>query len=382
MEISVVLLDRNVFAFEETIKSRITFTNPSEDKAESLAWASAQIHYSCTLSDVIPSSSQDDASISSNRLITSFQPVLDSGSRDVYASSPFILLADMILEPQDSKVFFFEEKIPHKSNSLPPSYLGHRIKYSYKLIVGTQRVNSSIKMVKIPFRVIQSLSDGSRRALKAREANNKLIVSTKSPFLPVPPEESQEADDDEEEDAFSTYMEGSKIFHHYEIARQTGKLAKLSLFKNAYRIGEEVMGTFEFYDSGIRCVEYSVSLMSEEILEKKGRKLSCHAKCHDVTLGFQFSNLALQIPLHVPPTFHTETCELKWYLHFVFVISSKIPFQKSASPKEDDEWNGPKGLEVETMVWDLPITLIPTSPEVLTSSLLQPFSKRSVVCQI
>ncbi|QQP39585.1 Retrograde Golgi transport protein RGP1 -like protein [Caligus rogercresseyi] len=29
------------------------------------------------------------------------------------------------------------------------------------------------------------------------------------------------------------------------------------------------MGTFEFYDSGIRCVEYSVSLMSEEILEKK-----------------------------------------------------------------------------------------------------------------
>ncbi|CAB4069139.1 RGP1 [Lepeophtheirus salmonis] len=311
MEISVVLLDRNVFAFGETIRSQITFSNTSASKVESLGWASVQIHCSCTLSDV---SSSDE----------------------------------------NQEVFMYEEQIPQNSNQFPPSYLGQGIKYSYKLIVGTQRVNSNIKMIKIPFRVIKSIAPQNMSCF----------------------EESRDPDDKALDTNEIYYGGSSKSFHHYEIANKVGKLAKLSLFKNSFHI---------------RCVEYSVSLISEETLNnsnlelgdlKKGLNISCVAKCHDVTLGYQFSNMALQIPLHVTPTFQTIQCQLNWYLHFVFVITPKITYQNNVGQSEDDEWNGPKTLEVETMVWDLPITLCPTSPDVLTNSLLQPFSKRSVVCEI
>lgn len=36
----------------------------------------------------------------------------------------------------------------------PPSYRGTTIKYSYKITIATQKVNSHIKMVRIPFRVL------------------------------------------------------------------------------------------------------------------------------------------------------------------------------------------------------------------------------------
>uniref|UniRef100_A0A0K2T7G6 Retrograde Golgi transport protein RGP1 homolog [Megachile rotundata] n=1 Tax=Lepeophtheirus salmonis TaxID=72036 RepID=A0A0K2T7G6_LEPSM len=393
MEISVVLLDRNVFAFGETIRSQITFSNTSASKVESLGWASVQIHCSCTLSDV---SSSDEVTLSQNRLITSFQPVLESGSKDVYASKPSILFADMILDPGTSKVFMYEEQIPQNSNQFPPSYLGQGIKYSYKLIVGTQRVNSNIKMIKIPFRVIKSIAPQNMSCFEeSRDPDDKALDTngnlSKSPFITLSDECKEDGDCHSFNHSEIYYGGSSKSFHHYEIANKVGKLAKLSLFKNSFRIGEEVIGSFQFYNQDIRCVEYSVSLISEETLNnsnlelgdlKKGLNISCVAKCHDVTLGYQFSNMALQIPLHVTPTFQTIQCQLNWYLHFVFVITPKITYQNNVGQSEDDEWNGPKTLEVETMVWDLPITLCPTSPDVLTNSLLQPFSKRSVVCEI
>lgn len=45
----------------------------------------------------------------------------------------------------------FKEKVP---NDAPPSYRGQLAKYSYKLIIGTQRVNSPIKLLKVPLRIL------------------------------------------------------------------------------------------------------------------------------------------------------------------------------------------------------------------------------------
>jgi hypothetical protein len=36
----------------------------------------------------------------------------------------------------------------------PPSYRGQAVKYSYKITIGTQRVNSPTKLLRIPFRVL------------------------------------------------------------------------------------------------------------------------------------------------------------------------------------------------------------------------------------
>lgn len=45
----------------------------------------------------------------------------------------------------------YKEKIPSDS---PPSYRGQLIKYSYKITVGTQRVNSPVKLLRVPIRVL------------------------------------------------------------------------------------------------------------------------------------------------------------------------------------------------------------------------------------
>lgn len=44
-------------------------------------------------------------------------------------------------------------------NEIPPSYRGQLVKYSYKITVGTQRVNSNIKLLRIPLRIL--VIDGS-----------------------------------------------------------------------------------------------------------------------------------------------------------------------------------------------------------------------------
>lgn len=59
------------------------------------------------------------------------------------------------MQEQEIKCFSFadiyREIIP---SDAPPSYRGHAVKYSYKITVGTQRVNTAIKLLRVPFRVL------------------------------------------------------------------------------------------------------------------------------------------------------------------------------------------------------------------------------------
>lgn len=56
----------------------------------------------------------------------------------------------------------YRETIP---SDAPPSYKGQAVKYSYKITIGTQRVNTVIKLLRVPFRVL-SLSGNKLRRLK------------------------------------------------------------------------------------------------------------------------------------------------------------------------------------------------------------------------
>jgi len=48
-------------------------------------------------------------------------------------------------------IVVYKETLP---NELPPSYRGQAVKYSYKITIGTQRVNSPIRLLRVPFRVL------------------------------------------------------------------------------------------------------------------------------------------------------------------------------------------------------------------------------------
>ena len=63
--------------------------------------------------------------------------------------------------------------------------------------------------------------------------------------------------------------------------------------------------------------------------------------------------------------FDVSVCQ-RWRLHFEFVTSNKplsTPSEvMSPQAEEGGQWRGPATLDVETMVWDLPIKVFPTNP--------------------
>lgn len=54
---------------------------------------------------------------------------------------------------------------------------------------------------------------------------------------------------------------------------------------------------------------------------------------------------------------------LKWKLHFEFVTANTLsPMPEPRNSSENVSWQGPASLDVQTMIWDLPIDIYPTHP--------------------
>ena len=88
-----------------------------------------------------------------------------------------------------------------------------------------------------------------------------------------------------------------------------------------------------------------------------------HSKHHEVCVGFSHSHFVLPIPLQLAPSFTTPVCCVSYYLHFQFVTSLGSPdLQEVPQEEGGSEWQGPSKLDIETMVWDLPIRLYTTYP--------------------
>ena len=92
-------------------------------------------------------------------------------------------------------------------------------------------------------------------------------------------------------------------------------------------------------------------------------KVLAHSRHHEVCIGFSHSHFVLPIPLHLAPSFATPVCCISYYLHFEFVTTEDSGGQQEV-PKEEggSEWQGPSKLDIETMVWDLPVKLYTTFP--------------------
>lgn len=55
---------------------------------------------------------------------------------------------------------------------------------------------------------------------------------------------------------------------------------------------------------------------------------------------------------------------VKWRLHFEFVTSTKTSGVRLDETKEGTCWTGPEHVDIETMVWDLPIQIYPSVPSI------------------
>lgn len=121
-----------------------------------------------------------------------------------------------------------------------------------------------------------------------------------------------------------------------------------------------------------------MTLQSEEEVQpdykrsnKQGPSVVSYNKHHEICLSYKHSQLILPIPLHITPAFSTDLVTLQWRLHFEFVTSLTPTIVPSSNleGKEDKTWQGPSTLNIETMIWNLPIKVLPTTPQHVSQGL-------------
>ena len=447
---------------------------------ENLAWASVQLQCLCQLIEssgkslnrkTSTSSVQHQESTVGTASVTSLHIGTAEGLKnkgptsenvhEVASTSPKILFCDLYLLPGECRTFTYEEVIP---SGCPSTYHGKNIRFYYRLVVAAQRVGCPIATLRLPIRVLSPFNHASvigqkkefphgerngyerqdeifeRGQLGILAGNNKPAIT--NPFASHSEGSDVGSDDlpgnhEDEEDPdglLSSKMalllheptpiaEARKKATHYDIKASEGRrVGKLCLFKTAYKLGEDILGLFDFSETDLSCLQYSVSLIGEEKIpienekndmnktpniETKNQndsesvnkldensdttfitKLVSKQSHQEFCFGFDETSFSLPVPLHVTPTFKLPECQLSWTLRFEFVIcatrtnSTQVP---KPEPKiksqpyigedihEDvtsmgHEWNGPSKIEVETMTWNLPIILLPSHPQIVASA--------------
>jgi len=359
-----------VYFSGEPVTCTITFKNhaadaksksqSNDDSFETLAWASVQIHCQCIMSEVKVKCVNDHTIQETNTISeeTSFMPFKGEKGKAVVSTKPKILFCDLQLLPGESKTFTYREVIPF---DCPPSYKGQGLRYCYKLTIGTQRVNAPIKLLRLPLRVLVL------QGIDTRFFGDVEEVAPSNPFCDNQPKDSPL-------DLAIEALEQTtsrKNLGIYNITSAKGRVAKFTLFKQSYKLGEDIIGMMNFADGTVPCVQYLVTLHAEETIAEEHRikknqqpVLVSHSKCHEVCLGLLHTQFVLPIPLQVTPTFSTDLVQLNWKLHFEFVISitDDKPVAVDNYKGDGQILRGPSSLNVETMIWDLPIKIYPTKP--------------------
>ncbi|XP_008936699.1 PREDICTED: retrograde Golgi transport protein RGP1 homolog [Merops nubicus] len=343
-----------VFLAGEVLECVITFTNPlsassTSASSEMLAWASAQIHCQFHASEnrvALPPSDGSKHDVQAENE-TVFVPNRGERGQCILSTPPKILFCDLRLDPGESKSYSYCETLPIDG---PPSFRGQSVKYVYKLTVGCQRVNSPIKLLRVPFRVLVL------HGLKDYEFPQDEAVAPSNPFLEE--EEGLKKDSRLADLATELLMVATsrRSLHVYNISNTRGKVGTFCIFKTVYKIGEDVIGTFNFSEGDIPCLQHQ-----------------------EACLHTAQSSFSLPIPLSSTPGFTTNIVSLKWRLHFEFVTSgesARTCLVRGNQP-EAVTWTGVEQMEVDTFSWDLPIKVLPTNP-ILASYVSQFSSTNSI----
>ncbi|XP_044300002.1 RAB6A-GEF complex partner protein 2 isoform X2 [Varanus komodoensis] len=168
-----------------------------------------------------------------------------------------------------------------------------------------------------------------------------------------------------------------RSLHLYNISNSRGKVGTFCIFKAVYKLGEDVVGTFNFSEGDIPCLQYLVSLQTEERVQEAFQRrrgqlatYSTHARHQEACLHTAQSSFSLPIPLGSTPGFSTSIVSLRWRLHFEFVTSRDAAEMQVASEGASEAaiWTGREQMAVDTFSWDLPLKVLPASPLLAASA--------------
>lgn len=225
-----------------------------------LAWAGVQIHCHCVLDETkvnfVPLTSTEHEQISISSSDTSFHPSQGERGHLVFSTKPKILFCDLKLMPNEGKTFVYQEVIPTYA---PPSYNGNTVKYLYKLTIGTQRVNAVIQLLRMPIRILSILDDNPNHNTNDNtncDNHDDVPSELVSPSNPLLRSENKETVLDLALHKLDC-LTARKSPNTFVITNQLGKVAKFSLLKSNYKIGEDIVGIFNFTEATVPCVQVS-----------------------------------------------------------------------------------------------------------------------------
>lgn len=315
---------------------------------------------------------------------TAFHPLKDERGQVVFSTKPKFLFCDLKLKFKESQLFHFNDKLPDYS---PPSYNGNAIRYFYKITIGIQRVNSTIKLLPVPFKVLNLPNDNQ---IEQDDLNNSLNSN-----YSISTDEHQTDDNHQITNLILHKLDclsSKRTLSSFIITNHLGKVGKFCIFKSIFKLGEDIIGFFDFNDSDIPCVQFTVTLQSEETIkdEFKSNKLkndknyksqlTNYSQYQEFCIHSQNSQISLPIPLTITPTFETKLISLNWRLYFEFVITRPDELQNEVYEDTFGQLElSPKQLNVQTMIWELPIVILPTNPSKIGQGLQLPDTSIMIV---
>lgn len=305
------------------------------EQVERLCWTNVQLHCFCladenqiNTSEIINQNDGSKSIVLSGRLKTKRSSIAleayasnDTSFHEsllrvekgivVYSSKPKILFCDLQLSPHESKTYVYTETLP---SFLNPSYSSPRLKYHFKLTIGAQRIGSPIYLLRIPIRVLKVDFDSSNGGHTNGFVDDKDTNSLSATF---------NIDEDSKDSSTPLdlallrieYLAVHRTPHSFNITSPLGRVAKFFIYKTVYRLGEDIIGIFNFDEGTVPCVRFSVTLQSEETISDQYKhatksstnpQLFNHAKYQECTFNTRHSQVVLTIPFTVTPSFQNE----------------------------------------------------------------------------
>ncbi|XP_055340088.1 LOW QUALITY PROTEIN: RAB6A-GEF complex partner protein 2-like [Paramacrobiotus metropolitanus] len=397
IEISARLTRGAIYFAGEVLECWITLRNSSAEPGEkdasakagvgpgetaSVAFVSGQIHCQCSVeeSKVVLPADFSQADLGKRR--DSSTNLSDQNTFCLVSTVPKLLVGSLSLAPGEEFNVLYSETIP--KSDVPSFRGGILVRYAWKLAFGCQVLGRDTTVIHIPLYILVikdlenllNLNDDLRMlAITEDLAENASAPKTNgsngatkengihASYPAVTIEAAMEILDN---------LTSRKSLKTYNIESSSGKIGKLSLSKTKFRLGEDILGRFDFKDRSITCVQYLVSLISEESIKEEHRKSKNIAptetiagKVHDFCLCLEQTNFILPVPLHITPSFSSDIMELKWKLRLEFALSGEIlqlDVPAVGQAEQSVLWRPPLRVPVETLVWDVPVEIFPTDP--------------------
>ncbi|KAG0240141.1 Rgp1-domain-containing protein [Mortierella sp. GBAus27b] len=348
----------------------------------------------------------------------------------VFSTPPSILFVDLQLAPGESTSYTYQIELPQ---DLPPSHRGKTIRFAYHLVLGVQRgsVHTPAKSVQLPFRLYNNISEqgvrpvydlmspvilhkdtaisgvlGQERSQKPTQSPNlarkqfedyvdelmKNIRPNSEDFSPAQAREltrrESDAYKDEETLQAHTCLEKVSLLSRtssagsYDICKNNVPVAKLSLIKTRFKLGETVHGIISFAAREIPTYQISVTLETMETIDAnyacrtpaQNAKLTkrIHAELHESCIDTKRTSFALCIPPTATPEFTTSTLTLKWYIRVEFITgtANQPRFKMTSVDERRSQHQAVESLSTESFDCMVPIQVYPTSYE--TGTLFPP----------